>query len=261
MPARSYPHTLYLAPEQQEDFDIQISGSLEGIGAVLSEDDHYIQVREVVPGGAAWREGALEAGDLIMAVKQTDKEPVDVSDMRINDVVKMIRGPKGSVVTLTVKKPDERVAMIAITRDLVVVEDAYARGALLEAPKRPPVGYIYLPSFYGNTRSSKGQTPEREATGDVRALLERFAAKKVGSVVLDLRGNGGGLLNHANDITGLFVDRGPVVAARDAEGKLQVLEDTDPAWRSPGTWWCSWIASARPHPRSSPALCKTTDAR
>ena len=222
------PHTLYLAPEQQEDFDIQISGSLEGIGAVLSEDDHYISVREVVPGGAAWREGQLEAGDLIMAVKQSAAEPVDVADMRINDVVRMIRGPKGTIVTLTIKKSDERVLMIPITRDLVVVEDAYARGALLNlGPKQPSYGYIYLPSFYGNTRTARGQTPERDATGDVRALLDKFAKDKAAGVVIDLRSNGGGLLNHATAITGLLVDEGPVVAARDADGEMQVLGDEE----------------------------------
>lgn len=221
------PHTLYLAPEQQENFDIQISGSLEGIGAVLTEDAHYISVREVVPGGAAWREGQLEAGDLILAVKQDGGAPVDVADMRINEVVRMIRGPKGTLVTLTIKKPDERVVLISIKRDLVVVEDAYARGAVLNHGTKQAFGYIYLPSFYGNTRAAKGGTPERDATTDVRALLTRFAADKIPGVVIDLRGNGGGLLNHANDITGLLIDRGPVVAAKGAEGKLQVLGDMD----------------------------------
>jgi carboxyl-terminal processing protease len=222
------PHTLYLAPEQQEDFDIQMSGSLEGIGAVLNEDDHYIAVREVVPGGAAWREGQLEAGDLIMAVKQSSGDAVDVADMRINDVVRMIRGPKGSLVTLTIKKPDERVLMIPITRDLVVVEDAYARGAVLRLDaKHPSFGYVYLPSFYGNTRVVRGQSGGREATGDVRALLAQFAKSKIGGVVIDLRGNGGGLLNHATDITGLLVDEGPVVAARNSDGELQVLGDDE----------------------------------
>jgi carboxyl-terminal processing protease len=222
------PHTLYLAPEEQENFDIAISGSLEGIGAVLQEDDHYIEVRELVPGGAAWREGQLEAGDLILSVKQTGAEPIDVADMRINDVVKMIRGPKGTQVTLTVKKPDERVLIIPITRDVVVVEEAYARGALIKTPKGASYGYIHLPSFYGNMRSTKGMTPERDATSDVKALLDKFTQKKVAGVVLDLRGNGGGLLNHATDITGLFVDKGPVVAARNAAGKMQVLGDDHP---------------------------------
>jgi carboxyl-terminal processing protease len=144
--------------------------------------------------------------------------------------VRMIRGPKGTVVTLTVKKPDERVLMIDITRDVVVVEDAYARGAMLDlGPKHQPFGYIHLPSFYGNTRSTRGQTPERDATSDVKALLDRFTEKKVSGVVLDLRANGGGLLNHATAITGLFVEKGPVVAVRNAAGKMQVLGDSDPS--------------------------------
>ena len=223
------PHTLYLAPADEEDFNIQISGSLEGIGAVLSEDEHYISVRELVVGGAAWREGQLEAGDLIMAVKQSDGAPVDVADMRINDVVRMIRGPKGTTVMLTVKKPDKRILPILITRDVVVVEEAYARGALLNAaPKQASVGYINLPSFYGNTRTTRGQTPEREATGDVRALLQHFAKLKAPGVIVDLRGNGGGLLNQATEITGLLIDQGPVVAARNADGELQVLGDDQP---------------------------------
>lgn len=224
------PHTMYMAPADQANFDIQMSGSLEGIGAVLSEDDHYINVREIVPGGAAWRQGDLEAGDLILAVQQQDKKPVDVADMRLNDVVKMIRGPKGTLVTLTVKKPDESVAAVEIKRDVIVVEASYARGALLQLkPETKPVGYIYLPSFYGNTRARKGQTPERDATGDVRALLERFRKDSVGGVILDLRGNGGGLLTHATDITGLFVEKGPVVQARSSSGRIQVLEDDDPS--------------------------------
>jgi carboxyl-terminal processing protease len=141
----------------------------------------------------------------------------------------MIRGPKGTVVTLTVKKSDERIMPVPITRDVVIVEEAYARGALLTpAPKAQPIGYIQLPSFYGNTRSTRGQTPEREATGDVRALLEHFTKVKAAGVIIDLRGNGGGLLNHATDITGLLIDEGPVVAARNAEGETQVLGDDEP---------------------------------
>ena len=221
------PHTNYLAPEDQANFDIQMSGSLEGIGAVLTERDHYIEIREVVPGGAAWRQGELEAGDLILAVKQQKARAVDVTDMRLNDVVKMIRGPKGTLVTLSVRKPDERVVSIEIERDVIVVEASYARGALLDLGKGyDPVGYIYLPSFYGNTRTD-GRTPERNATDDVRALLQRFKAKKVQSVLLDLRDNGGGLLSHATGITGLFIEEGPVVAAGASGDRMRVQADHD----------------------------------
>jgi carboxyl-terminal processing protease len=224
------PHTVYLAPAEKANFDIMMSGSLEGIGAVLAEDDHYISVREIVPGGASWRQGDLHAGDLILAVSQATGETVDVIDMRINQVVQMIRGPKGTVVRLTVRKSDGRIKVISITRDVVEIEEAYARGALLKvSPKAAPVGYIELPSFYGNTRAQQSGTSERNATDDVRALLERFAAMKVQGVILDLRGNGGGLLDHARDITGLFIERGPVVQTRFSDGRSQVLEDDDPS--------------------------------
>jgi carboxyl-terminal processing protease len=223
------PHTHYMAPDEQANFDIQMSGSLEGIGAVLTEDDHYIEIREVVPGGAAWRQGDLEAGDLILSVKQAEGEAVDVADMRLSEVVKLIRGPKGTVVTLSVRKPDDRIENIEITRDVIVVEASYARGALLDlGDGYDPVGYIYLPSFYGNTRAAKGRTPERNAVTDVRALLELFTKKKVRGVVLDLRGNGGGLLSQATDITGLFIERGPVVQAGSKSQGMKVLGDRDP---------------------------------
>jgi carboxyl-terminal processing protease len=224
------PHTMYLAPDDKANFDIQMTGSLEGIGAVLSEGDHYIEVREVVPGGAAWRQGELEAGDLIVSVTQDEAEPVDVADMRLAEVVNMIRGPKGTVVSLSVRKPDGRLASIVITRDVVVVEATYARGALLEEAGKggKKVGYIYLPSFYGNTRGRGGSTPQRTATGDVRALLKRFTRQNVKSVVLDLRGNGGGLLSEATGVAGLFIKKGPVVQVRRSDGDTQVLRDKDP---------------------------------
>jgi len=222
------PHTLYMAPDEQENFDIQISGSLEGIGAVLTEDDHYIEIREIVPGGAAWRQGELESGDLILSVKQAEGDTVDVADMRLSEVVKLIRGPKGTLVTLGVRKPDDRVLAIEIERDVVVVEASYARGATLEMGKgKAKFGYIYLPGFYGNTRSEKGDTPERNAVQDVRKLLQHFSAKKVGGVLLDLRGNGGGLLSQAKDISGLFIEQGPIVEVRGSRDQRKVLHDRD----------------------------------
>ncbi len=223
------PHTMYMAPIQKENFDIQMSGSLEGIGAVLQEDDHFIRVQEVVPGGAAWRQGDLAAGDLILSVAQAGEDPVDVADMRINQAVQMIRGPKGTVVTLTVKKPDDSVKVISITRDVVQIDAAYARGALLHLGEgHAPMGYIFLPSFYGNTRRVRGGTPERTAAEDVEALLNEFTKRKVSGVILDLRSNGGGLLDQARDIAGLFIETGPVVQARFPDGETQVLEDKDP---------------------------------
>lgn len=220
------PHTGYLPPATKENFDIHMSGSLEGIGAVLMEDDHYIRVVRIVPGGASWRQGELEAGDLILGVAQADKDAVDVVDARLDRVVRMIRGPKGTVVQLTVKKPDDRVKVVAITRDVIKIETAYARGAVLTL-RGKRYGYIDLPSFYGNTRRSRGATGRRHAAQDVRALLERFSKLKVAGVALDLRGNGGGLLEDAKDIAGLFIETGPVVQTRGARGRVEVLEDKD----------------------------------
>jgi carboxyl-terminal processing protease len=223
------PHTQYLAPAAQDDFDIAITGTLEGIGAVLGEKDHYVVVQELVPGGASWQQGKLEAGDVILAVAQQGKDPVDVTDMPLQKVVSMIRGPKGTVVLLTVKKPDGHVETIAITRDVIKIEATYARAAVVDlGPKHESAGYIYLPGFYGEMGKGGRGTSERNATDDVRALLTSFQKKKLSSVVIDLRANGGGLLSHARDISGLFIDRGPIVQTRDSEGKREVLTDTDP---------------------------------
>lgn len=225
------PHTQYLAPSEKANFDIAISGTLQGIGAVLGEQDHYIAVQELVPGGASWQQGKLEAGDLILAVAQEGQEPVDVTDMPIDKVVEMIRGKKGTVVTLTVKKPEGQIEIIPITRDVIKVEATFARGAILNHDKAKgaePVGYVYLPGFYGEI-GQKPQPGERNATDDVRALLVAMQKKNVKNVIIDLRGNGGGLLAHARDISGLFFDTGPVVQTRDSDGEIEVLADKDPS--------------------------------
>src|SRR5690606_191880 len=139
------PHTSYLPPADKANFDIRMSGSLEGIGAVLREKDHLIEVVEIVPGGASWRHGGLSAGDLILSVQQEKEDPVDVFDMRIDEVVKMIRGPKGTVVRLRIQKPAGEEKTIAITRDVVVIEESYAKAAVLQLKGKAPVGYIQLP--------------------------------------------------------------------------------------------------------------------
>jgi carboxyl-terminal processing protease len=218
------PHTNYFTPPEKANFDIHMSGSLEGIGAVLREDDHYIRVVEIVPGGASWRQGQLEPGDLIKSVAQHGKDPVDVGDMPIDDVVAMIRGPKGTVVTLTIEKPTGDPKTISITRDVVVIEEAYARGAVIQMKGSPKsYGYIYLPSFYGGQMSGT----KRSASGDVKRLLAEMKRRKVAGVVLDIRGNGGGLLDDAVDMTGLFIDRGPVVQTQVSDGNREVLSDND----------------------------------
>jgi carboxyl-terminal processing protease len=219
------PHTTYLPPAEEADFGIAITGRLEGIGATLREQEHYILVNDLVPGGAAWQQGKLEVGDLIQSVTQEGKEPVDVMDMPIGKVVSMIRGPKGTVVILTVKKPDGTLKTISITRDIVRIEASYARGAILKTKGSGDVGYVHLPGFYGESR----KPGERNATDDMRTILTQLTKKGVTSLVFDLRGNGGGLLTHARDIAGLFVKEGPVVQTKEGKGKVEVLRDKDPS--------------------------------
>jgi carboxyl-terminal processing protease len=213
------PHTTYLPPADKANFDIRMSGSLEGIGAVLRERDHYIEVVELVPGGAAWRQGSLAVGDLIMSVQGPGQDAVDVVDMRIDEVVKMIRGPKGTIVKLHVQKPAGNEETIAITRDVVVIEESYAKAALVSEKGTPTYGYIFLPSFYG------GRGSPRSSGADVRRLLAEMKKQKAAGVILDIRGNGGGLLGDAIEMTGGLIDKGPVVQVQDARGKREVLTD------------------------------------
>lgn len=217
------PHTLYLPPANKANFDIQLSGSLEGIGALLREREHNIEISELVPGGASWRQGKLAPGDIILTVAQDGKDPVDVFDMRIDEVVKMIRGPKGTIVRLRIQKASGEQETIAITREVVVIEDAYARGAVLNHKGLPPLGYIHLPSFYGGRENN-----QHTAAGDVRRLLSELKARHIGGVVLDLRSNGGGLLRDAIDMTGQFIDQGPVVQVQNSRGHREVLDDDNP---------------------------------
>ena len=225
------PHTTYLPPAEKKNFDIDMSGSLEGIGALLGVKDHLVEVRELVPGGASWRQGELGAGDLILAVTPAPgKRTVDITDMSLDRVVDLIRGPKDTVVKLRVRKPDGRIETIAITRDVIVIEAAYARGAELDlGGGRAKAGYINLPGFYGNTRDNPGATSERNAAEDVRQLLVLFEKRKLPGAILDLRGNGGGLLAHARDITGHLIKTGPVVQVRSSDGTTEQYGDKNPA--------------------------------
>lgn len=218
------PHTEYYPPLDKENFDIGITGRLEGIGAQLREEDGYIKVIDIVPGSASWRGKELEAEDLILKVAQKGEEPVDVVGVPVDDAVKLIRGPKGSTVLLTVKKPDGRIKTISIVRDVVVLEETYAKGAIIEnSTMNRRFGYIDLPKFY--TDFNRDGAPR--ASDDVRRILKQFKEAGVDGVVLDLRNNGGGSLQEAVDIAGLFIETGPVVQVQDRYGNKQVLGDQD----------------------------------
>jgi len=218
------PHTNYLPPKRKEDFDIDISGSLEGIGAVLQEDDSYIKVVSIVPGGAAWRQKDLEVDDLILSVGQGKKDPVDLIDMKVDDAVRFIRGKKGTEVRLTVKKTDGSVKTIPIIRDVVEIGASFAKSSIIENKKLGiRTGYIYLPKFYRDF----GNEGERNCSDDVRKEVEKLKKENVDGIILDLRNNGGGALEDARLMAGLFIEQGPIVQIRDHAGRLEVLRDSD----------------------------------
>ncbi len=219
------PHTNYLPPKAKEDFDIEMSGRLEGIGATLQEDGDYIKVVEIIPGGPSWRQGKLKAGDLVLKVAQGDGEPIDLTNMPVDEAVQYIRGKKGTEVTLTVKKPDGQIEEITIQRDVVILEETYAKSVVINPGKNgPKVGYISLPSFYRDFNRSNG----RSSAKDVRNELEKLKKEQAEGVILDLRGNKGGALEDVVEMAGLFIESGPIVQSKDQKGKITVYQDPDP---------------------------------
>ncbi len=220
------PHTNYLAPAEKEDFDISMSGSLEGIGATLREEDGFIKVVTVVPGSAAWRQGQLEAEDIILKVGEGAGEPVDITDTRIRDAVSLIRGRKGTEVRLTVRKPDGTSLVIPIIRDVVQIEETFVRSAVIPGRDgKERFGYVKIPSFYRDFKDERRGGSGRNVTDDLRREIENLKAQNVEGIVLDLRNNGGGALTDAVNIVGLFIKTGPVVQVRSGNGNVQVLAD------------------------------------
>lgn len=219
------PHTNYLVPEEKEDFDIDMSGKLEGIGAILREDNSYIKVERIVPGSASWKTKEIEAEDVILKVGQGKDEPVDVVDMSLRDAVKLIRGKKGTEVRLTIKKPNGLIKVVPIIRDVVEIEESYAKGVLLElAPNKTKIGYITIPKFYRDFNDRNG----RNVTDDTRKEIERLNKEGAAGLILDLRNNGGGALEDARMISGLFIEKGPIVQVKAHTGAVDILADTDP---------------------------------
>ena len=237
------PHTSYMAPRTLENFEIIMKLQLEGIGASLQAEDGYTKVHKIIPGGAAAKDGRLKVGDRIVGVGQgKDGEIVDVVDVKLSDVVTLIRGPKGTVVRLEVipvDKPDRNV--IDITRARIELKDSEAQGKIFTEGKKADgqpyqIGVIDLPSFYMDMAGAKMGLPNfKSTTRDVKRILDDFNAKGVDAVVLDLRGNGGGSLTEAINLTGLFIEDGPVVQVKDADGRIQPYLDLNPeiAWKGP----------------------------
>ena len=220
--SRFDPHTSYFAPEEKERFDVNISGKLEGIGARLTKKNDFTQIDELISGGPAWKGKELESGDLILKVGQGNKEPVDVVGMRLDDVVKKIKGHKGTEVRLTVKKVDGSIKVISIIRDVVEIEETYAKSSIVEKDGLK-YGVIYLPKFYIDFENKDG----RDAGKDIAIEVERLKKEKVNGIVLDVRDDGGGSLSTVVDIAGLFIEEGPIVQVKSAGRKKEVLYDKD----------------------------------
>ena len=217
------PHTSYLPPRRKEDFDIDMSGSLEGIGAMLEEDGPYIKVSKIVPGGAAWRQKELQANDIILAVSEKGKEPVGLVGFRVGDAVRYIRGKKGTEVILTVKKVDGSRKRIPIIRDVVQVGASFAKSSILRHKKlNIKIGYILLPKFYRDFGNGG-----KNCTEDVLEEIKRLKKNGIDGIVFDLRNNGGGALEDARMMSGLFIKKGPIVQVRGHQGKIHVMHDPD----------------------------------
>ena len=216
------PHTNYLAPEDKERFDVSMSGKLEGIGARLQKKNDYTEISELISGGPAWRGKQLEAGDIVIKVGQGNQEPIDVVGMRLDDVVKKIKGTKGTEVRLTVKKVDGTIKVISIIRDIVEIEETYAKSSIVEK-NGTKYGVIYLPKFYIDFEDRDG----RDAGKDIALEVARLKKEGVSGIVLDVRDDGGGSLSTVVDIAGLFIEEGPIVQIKSAGKRKEVLYDRD----------------------------------
>jgi carboxyl-terminal processing protease len=237
------PHTTYMAPREKDNFDMHISLKLKGIGATLRPDDGSTIVDSIVPGGAADKDGRLKEGDEIVAVQQEDgTPPVETLDMKVDDVVSMIRGEAGTKVKLHVKpKAGGERQIYEITRAIIKLEDSAAQSEIVERGQKPDgspyrIGFIKLPSFYLDMEGARSQrTDYRRTSRDMAVILKSFNESNVDAVVLDLSRNGGGSLPEAIAATGLFIDSGPVVQVKDPNGRVLPMLDDDSsiAWRGP----------------------------
>lgn len=229
------PHSTYWNADSFEDFSITMKLQLVGIGALLSVKDDTCVIEQIIPGGPADLDKRLKPEDKILAVGEPGKEPVDIIGMKLRRIVNLIRGKKGTEVRLIVQPGDDMGNTvrkeIVLTRDVVKINSARAHAAIFDVPKADgtgtaPIGVISLPSFYGGEDES-GEGERISATKDVAELIKRLKAENIQAMVLDLRRNGGGLLSEAIDLTGLFIDSGPVVQVRNFEGRVDVNGDED----------------------------------
>lgn len=225
------PHSSYFSPKGKQDFNMRMGGKLEGIGAQLSTVGELTQVVTIVPGGPVWKDSRLEVNDFILKVAQEGEQPVDITGMRIDDVVTLIRGPKDSKVTLTVQKKDDSQEDITIVRDVINLEIARARGAMLKSEQvDEKYGYIELPMFYNSFDGPNGNS----SATDVGLLIDSLKDQGMQGLILDLRDNLGGALIDAINISGLFIEEGPVVQVKSRGRRPYVYEDEDSGVRYDG---------------------------
>ncbi|MBI5846695.1 MAG: carboxy terminal-processing peptidase [Nitrospirae bacterium] len=223
------PHTDYMPPTNKEDFDISMRGSLEGIGATLKEDEGQIKVVAIIAGSPASRQGQLQAEDIILKVAEGANESVPISGMRVQDAVKLIRGKKGTEVRLTIKKPDDKMLTISIVRDVIQIEETFAKSAVIKNnEKGDTFGYLKIPSFYRDFEGSGSGGKVRNVTDDVSAELANLKAQNIKGLIIDLRNNGGGALTDAVKIAGLFIETGPVVQVKSGNDRITALSDDQP---------------------------------
>lgn len=223
------PHTEFFAPKEKKKFDQSMSGQFEGIGARLQAKEGILKVSEVIVGSPSFKQGELKAGDEIHKVAQGANEPVDITNMDMDDAIDLIKGKKGTEVRLTVKKPDGTFKVIPIIRDVIEMDETYAKSAVLNNKKK--IGYIYLPMFYADfTRNGA-----HRCSADMKKEIEKLKNQGVEGIIVDLRDNGGGSLQEVVEMAGLFIPRGPVVQVKDKAEKVYVMEDknSDVTWDGP----------------------------
>lgn len=224
------PHTSYFSPKNKKKFDIDMSGKLEGIGARLQKKGEYTKVMELISGGPAWQKGELEVGDIILKVAQGNEEPLDIVGMRLDDAIEYIKGKKGTTVKLTLKKIDGSKKVISIVRDVVEIEETFAKSTTVDYEGKK-YGLINLPSFYIDFTTKNF----RNSATDMEKEVENLKQEGVEGLIIDLRNNGGGSLKTAIDIAGLFINKGPVVQVKYNSSKPRIDKDTNSKiqWNGP----------------------------
>ncbi|WP_312556948.1 carboxy terminal-processing peptidase [Empedobacter brevis] len=218
------PHTTYFSPTSKEDFDFEMSGQMEGIGAKLQDKKGYATIAELVIGGPAWKNGKLEVGDQIIKVAQgKNEEAKNIVGMILSDAIRLIRGKKGTEVLLTVKKKDGSQQTISLIRDVIEYDEVFARSSVITDEKGDKYGMIYLPEFYTPMGKEGGRYP----SDDIKKEIEILKKENIKGLIFDVRNNGGGSLEEVVKISGLFIKQGPIVQVRRSDGMLKIHEDKD----------------------------------